>query len=150
MVKQYDEPGRARRQCPECEKYVHVKVKQCPCGFDFDGYVQPKPQEELTPVEQEGKEWAQALGWSGRVVIAPAGKCPVKLKQVTRAGVKNWFERMLDHCYGEGAMYSPAAFRYYASVVVDMYNDKGHLNEDYVKCYNFILENINRYYKVTI
>lgn len=40
-------PGRGKRQCPDCKKYVGVRVAVCPCGHVFDGRsVKPVKEKE--------------------------------------------------------------------------------------------------------
>ena len=35
MIKTYNEPARARKQCPKCSTYVHARTIQCNCGYEF-------------------------------------------------------------------------------------------------------------------
>jgi hypothetical protein len=34
-VSYYDGPGRGRKQCPTCQKYLHVRNHICDCGYNF-------------------------------------------------------------------------------------------------------------------
>lgn len=35
MSKTYNSPGKARKQCPECNIYVHARNLECVCGYKF-------------------------------------------------------------------------------------------------------------------
>lgn len=47
IVKTFDEPGRGRKQCPSCKKYVGVQTGTCVCGHKF---IKKPAQSKVAPV----------------------------------------------------------------------------------------------------
>ena len=143
-MKRYDEPGRARRQCLECKKYVHVRALVCPCGADMKENaeeVKQRQEAELTAVEKEAFDWAKAIGWHGKLTLTPAGECPFKLKGHTNKDVVQWVERLITHGYAKKKMYSPNALRYF---VRTQYNWITH-PEEHDKVKKFVNKHIDKY-----
>jgi hypothetical protein len=58
-MNRYDEPGKGRKLCKGCEKYVPVAVKTCVCGNSFEYgrvIIEKQKQEELENKSKESKE----------------------------------------------------------------------------------------------
>jgi hypothetical protein len=99
VVQQYDEPGKLRKQCPECLKYVHCAVGICPCGHNLkESTPKPQPQPQSQPqvvpqkVTPEVKEVRQYRDPSIQRVWIPSGACPVKLKGLEPEQIHQWAE----------------------------------------------------------
>lgn len=58
MSKTYNESGKARKQCPGCQVYVHARALNCPaCGYVFGvSKNPPKEKAERVPKETEKRE----------------------------------------------------------------------------------------------
>lgn len=53
MSKTYEGPGRARKLCPNCQKYIHVKNRVCPnCEHSFNKEKKEKKVKVITPTER--------------------------------------------------------------------------------------------------
>ena len=55
-IQVFNEGGRGRKQCPECNKYVGVIHKKCACGFNFENFVRPPKIRTPNPTPSEPKE----------------------------------------------------------------------------------------------
>jgi hypothetical protein len=55
MTTYYEEGGKGRKQCPDCTKYVGVRVASCLCGHDFSGDTAAKDDDSVTIYEEGGK-----------------------------------------------------------------------------------------------
>lgn len=90
-VKFYTEPGRGRKGCPKCNKYVGVKTATCPCGYDFSGgslkALKPEEPKEIVTYDEGGKGKKQCpsckkyLG--ARNLLCPCGHNFQEAKVVT-------------------------------------------------------------------
>lgn len=74
----------------------------------------------ISDIEREALLFAASFGKRGRIVYAPAGNCPVKFKDDSPSGIKNWFEQLVAHGHGEGIQYAPSAIRYFLRHFYDM------------------------------
>lgn len=52
-IKTYDEPGKGKKHCPECKKYVGARNATCACGHNFSNDV--KPEKEITKFDGAGR-----------------------------------------------------------------------------------------------
>ena len=140
MTKYHDKPGKGRKHCGGCNRYVGVRTKTCGCGFTFQTGLEskvknkkvkarkrkqaPKKQPE---VEQE-EEWVKPR-W---LIYAPAGKPKVTLEGHTRAKVKDWLVKTRSIARSEGMEFSPGAFKYYITYFYKI------LTPEYKKCLRMI------------
>jgi hypothetical protein len=138
----YDEPGRARKQCPSCQKYNHVKSKVCGhCNIPFgvkplskpdetpESAPKPKFKQESKPVTKSEIETFTGEKRAGfeyyaphldtgnpfrKHVITPAGKCTVKLTDFTPEGIKAWADEVAEVYAAKHEHLSKEAVEYYS------------------------------------
>ena len=72
-VKIYDEPGKGKKQCPQCLKYVGLRVSVCACLFDFSTVT--KAEKAIPTYDEPGRGRKQCLSCS-KYVGYSAAKCP--------------------------------------------------------------------------
>lgn len=66
---------------------------------------------------------AQSYGWKGRVVLTPAGPCPVKLDGTDAHTVQEWAEKVVHSGHLKAnAHYGPSALRYFAREFYDIFS----------------------------
>lgn len=127
-VKFFDGPGRGRKQCPSCEKYVGVRTKNCSCGHSF-------LRKKTAPVKAPVTNKTVSKGpYSDRIslVYAPAGKCPVKLTGTSQEQVLGWANAVKEVGFDKKEYYTVTALKYYARYFFDVFSDdylivEGHL-----------------------
>jgi len=56
-INTYDKPSRGRKYCPECNKYVGVRLKFCVCGFEFIAGEKHEPEKILTDKEKQERRY---------------------------------------------------------------------------------------------
>jgi len=131
MKKNYDKPGRGRKQCGQCKKYVGVRTKTCSCGSVFETgsktkvkrtKVKTRKKKEVQIEEPEEEKWIKPR-W---IVYAPAGKPRVTLEGHTRKKVKDWFYKTREIARDEGMEFHSSAYKlyipYFYSILTPEYN----------------------------
>lgn len=133
MSQTYDGPGRGRKQCPECQKFIGVRCHECVCGYKFGtnhhkegARPAPKPraQDGLDRFfsDEEPKPAAQAAVLARpsprqhdhcRSVSTPAGKCPVKLGSSNPTEVEFWAHSVVAKGRESGIAYAVSALVYW-------------------------------------
>ena len=110
----FESPGRGRKQCPNCQKYVGVRCKICnECNYSFETQVVEEKKVSEDPQEAEAIWLARGIGKEAgiRFVLAPAGDCPIKLKDCTEQGVFDWCEALVSEGKTNRVFYAPSAYR---------------------------------------
>ena len=132
IKKVFDGPGRGRKQCKSCQAYVGVRSAICVCGASFGGEKE-SPNASTAPVRTfqekklESKPTASTLTPSlaprlasgkapllqkgNQVTIAPAGPCPVTLKETDARSVIDWAREVQEKYVNT---LTPFALRYWA------------------------------------
>lgn len=73
-IQTYDEPGKGRRKCPNCPKYISGRAPKCVCGFDFTGYVSPLKEKVVKTYDEVGPGRKQCP--CGTIVGNKTAACP--------------------------------------------------------------------------
>ena len=125
-------PSRGRKQCPKCENYIGVRNQNCPhCQHSFSKVVDaPKPKQETvksSPVVaslpvKSSRDGAFDYynsefdtGAQNQIyVLIPSGKCPVKLDNFSKEGIKKWADDVAKHCAENKMQMSKEAIEYFA------------------------------------
>jgi hypothetical protein len=93
VVETYENRGRGKKKCTQCEKYVGCRITVCSCGFNFE--LQAKPDKGPV-VDEELRKYAAALGVPNyRVIITPCGGPPKAPKSLKKQDVLNWIDNNL-------------------------------------------------------
>lgn len=72
-MKTYNEPGRARKQCPDCGIYVHAKISTCQCEYKFlDKKDKVKPESKIYNSAGKGRKQCTCGVYIGSRVL----NCP--------------------------------------------------------------------------
>lgn len=117
----HDSPGRGRKLCPSCEKYVGVRSSVCPnCNAEFSKKpapskpvtrqvrIQPAPQSQ--PVSQGVVDTGRGL----RVVAIAAGRCPHRLDSTVESDVLEWADKVRAAGRSQNYHYTNMALRHFA------------------------------------
>jgi ribosomal protein S14 len=134
VVRTFDGPGRGRKQCDSCGTYIGVRTKVCVCGHTFTRK-KPKTVEVRKkrvsrkgaapePVEETPREKTVIPAGYTTNVIAPAGKCPVKLKGTDKETVLDWAAKVRAHGAERGDFYSTYALKYYVRYIYNVFSDE--------------------------
>lgn len=134
VIRTFDGPGRGRKQCDACGTYIGVRTKVCVCGHTF---VRKKPKaievrkkrvsrRGATPEPVEDTVEKKSLVPAGYTtnIIAPAGKCPVKLKDIDKEAVFEWAAKVRAHGAERGDFYSASALKYYVRYIYNIFSDE--------------------------
>jgi hypothetical protein len=118
-AKEYDTPGRGRKQCPQCKVYVGVRTHDCSCGHSFaeKGSVASQAKLVAQPeMDEETKNYILGLNIGPKrvlIVYTPAGVCPYKLDSVDYDSVKSFCEDVVDAGLKEGRLYTKYVINYW-------------------------------------
>jgi len=154
VMNRSDNPGRGKKQCPNCENYVGVRTYQCACGYEFVAKVKKLTQKEQDVIDNqatdEDKLYAIRIGSpGGRLVYAASNRPSVKLTDVTKGTVFDYCELIIYEGIQYGAIYTPAAIKGYiqhqlgynseeygiaCSHVDEWYNEKLKVNNENLCC----------------
>jgi len=136
MKKHYDKPGRGRKQCSSCKKYVGVRTQLCDCGATFSTGLKTKvkkskvktrkkkkaPKKEILREEPEEEKWEKPR-W---IIYAPSGKPKVTLEGHTRTKVKDWLYKTREIARNESMEFHSSAYKlyipYFYSILTPEYN----------------------------
>jgi hypothetical protein len=124
---QYDLPGRGRKYCNGCRKYVGVRTTECDCGHLFP-VVEKKERDEKavdsqfndSPISDEDRRYAIAIGSKDNdyIVYAPSGRCPSILHGVDYDSVSLFCQEVVADGVAAGKVYIPAAIKYFIRNIV--------------------------------
>lgn len=125
-LKVYKKGGRGRKQCKnlECLVYVGAKTKVCPnCNYSFFQDKSPKKEPEKKKVSlppkveyAEKKITVKTAKDFAHIVITPAGKCPVPLKDVPldKENICKWALALREWGLKQGDYLTDEAIVYYS------------------------------------
>lgn len=110
----YSLPGRGRKQCPDCDRFVGVRTKQCMCGHIFEkGKTKKVVHEQQDLASESEKLLAAKFGFQGGRFVYAIGNPPnVHLKDVTYPSVKAFAETLIDKGLADKCMYTPKAIKH--------------------------------------
>lgn len=102
----YDEAGRGRKSCPNCNHYVGARSAKCEqCGHSF-GTTEVVVRHSLpTDIRQVG---------------IPAGECPVTLKGTDTETVLEWADKVRDAFLGRRQNLQVSGLVYFARYFFDI------------------------------
>jgi len=125
LIKTYDKPGKGRKQCPECSKYIGARQHNCACGHEFTkaDLKTPKPTEKI---DENTLSFLSKIGKniSDVVVDVPSGSCFFKLKGRSQEDVTSWCDQVLWRGKSFGKIYTANAMKYFLRESVGI-NDPG-------------------------
>ena len=126
-TKTFDGPGRGRRQCTSCKKYVGARSIDCPiCGVEITKVekssenvvdkevIQLHNSSGVLRVSEEIKFLiAIGLKQGAKMIYAPVGSCPFKLDSSDKESVYQWSDKVLKSGTMQGVAYLPQAIKYW-------------------------------------
>jgi hypothetical protein len=131
----FDIPGKGRKQCKSCKKYVGLRSRICSnCSNPFPpiGEVKEKVKKndnveiikEKDPwdnVDHELiKKFALAVGFKkGDVVLTPSGDCPTQLTAIDELAVTRFCDEIVNAGLDIDKLYTPKAIKYWGHWAVD-------------------------------
>jgi hypothetical protein len=102
-----DQPGRGKKQCTKCQKYVGVRNSTCPhCSNPFGQKATPsKPVEAKKEVKKAEVKATEVVNTAPKSVhsgdiITPAGRCPVTLDSTSESDVLIWADKVRERFDG--------------------------------------------------
>lgn len=110
------DPNKAPRvvKVPKEKAVVEEYVPNPDSALSAHGFV-PR----VDRVETEAALSAAVYGWTGKSVIAPVGRCPVKLTGTSETEVNTWIDAVMTAGMNNSVHYSPAALRYFSRQVYE-------------------------------
>jgi hypothetical protein len=147
-VKNFEGPGRGRKQCPSCEIYIGVRSKECPgCNHSFQR--KPKVKVVCTSIDKERKIQRRRVTRKGMtpdenkgaysstprsLVWTPSGKCPIKLESADKETVVAWMAKVREYGMKANDYFTSEALRYYVRYTYDIFSEEykeacSHINE---------------------
>jgi hypothetical protein len=125
---------RGKKYCI-CGEYIPARLKTCPhCNKEFAPGEKYEPPKVLTPEEQYQIDFMVKMGYNGRGITFPTGKCPVTLNP-SRESIPEWVHAIIEHGKHNRCIYFPSAIKYWLREFVDV-NSK-----DY-KIYTTIIDGV--------
>lgn len=127
--------AKGQKKCPKCGNYCGVRTRICKCRHDFtykarkklekaNNTIAPleskhvklkkKLEELLNPEEKDTCVSKVANRCHGRMILYPAGDCPVKLVKFTEDSIREWRTQVIEAGEKIGLFYGPSAIRYFA------------------------------------
>lgn len=107
-MKTFDDPGRARKQCPQCSKYIGAAGRICICGFVFKNKDKPKPKtiwesapRRSSPPQEKEEVSSNSIKLKNYPIIrVPAGKPKwifnyTKDSEIDSDALIEWAENMI-------------------------------------------------------
>ena len=119
-MKTFDAPGKGRKLCPSCKKYVAARTLTCICGREF-----VKGETTTNRIETENGKWKDPNGFDaipyalalyfgkGRVVDTPSGPYPIRLVGMNQEVVDDFCLKVVDFGKLKGTLYTPNAIKYF-------------------------------------
>jgi len=121
LIKTYEEGGSHRKECSKCGKFLNKKNMECVCGHKFDeAPISDVANYRPSEIEIEASNSKQMCGCSCLLILAPAGKCPVRLQSTDPDHVADWAKNVLSAGHQEGKHFAPSAIRYFARTFYDI------------------------------
>lgn len=112
--------GRGKKLCSACGVYVGARVLVCVCGHNFHAEASEEIEstkasavEEAVPAVVKPVVERDEHGNRYKVVVIPAGKCPIKLTSTSEESVLAWAQSVLDHGRKCLRTYATSALRYW-------------------------------------
>jgi hypothetical protein len=128
-------PGPGRKQCANCHQFSGVRSAVCVhCGTEFVKRI-PVAENPATIRSNPAKVEAQdgnkkvfkIIGGTGNtnlnVCIAPAGKCPVEIKDWTKEGLYEWAGKVQEAEAKKGYVLANEALAYFARQFYSFWKD---------------------------
>lgn len=122
-MKTYNEPGKARKQCPNCNVYVHVRSIMCVCKHVFR---KPKNEADLSnreatlngyqEVDKQHSSSTIKYSSQAKTVTTPAGECPYQIMGESKSDIFNWCDNIFQHGLKNGIFYTDEAICYWLCV----------------------------------
>lgn len=144
-IKTHDEPGRGRKLCPQCKKYLGARMGVCVCGHKFEKSTKKKKEKipQPTPVKNVTRiKNGETVTYNPRQIIltTPAGLCPYKLEETDRDSVNEWAEKIRVKGHVSSRLYTVNALIFYLNQFFKRNSEehklaKCHLQEIYAKEY---------------
>lgn len=135
----FDGPGRGRKKCAGCGKYIGVRNKVCfLCGYNFPSKYTSNVK--VTKLQQNTKKATATVSkddskpkmklprgidpnkWIHRILI-PAGKCPAKLESTDREAIQEWIAKIEKVYTANNEILLPKGYRYYARHFYDVHTE---------------------------
>ena len=104
--------GRGKKTCPKCKSTVGCRKLICDCGHEFIAAEKVSIPVEISFDEKVGSAF-KSLGYSGLMLLTPAGRCPIKVKSIDE--IESWFYDVIEAGQSKGLFYTPAAIKYFAA-----------------------------------
>lgn len=124
----YVMPGRGRKLCDSCQKYVGAKTKVCICGHVFvrGEHTTTSSSADLNskydePITDENRRYALAVGLADgcRMVYAGAGPCPAELGSTCPCAVRQFCEDVVAAGIAQKKLYMPGAIKNWLASIID-------------------------------
>jgi hypothetical protein len=130
----WDTPGRGRKQCIKCKKYVGLRVKICNCGHEFSS--SDKLVKEISAEQKDLIMYCESLGKTSRdrVVYTPTDYPEIVPTEITLNGVYDWADKVIDHGKDHLKIYTIEALKYIWGKQV------GYHTDDYVQGCKFLIQ----------
>lgn len=151
----YSQPGKGRKQCPICEKYVGVRNTVCVCGEPFKEKVKSiAPARPIAPVKpiisvptsapiiaapiaessfEEDERPCRTRGRGSISIYAPSGDCPEKLRGTDLEEVERWAEKVRDHYDEQNQFLTIHGLIYFVRHFYNMFTDDNKLVTQHLK-----------------
>ena len=107
MIETWDEPGKLRKQCPSCKKYIHARRSTCACSHVFFK-VKRDPFREESVLRD--------------TIVTPAGAPPMKLRSTSKKAVGEWAARIVSYHDGLGEKVAIEALKYYVRYQYEIFS----------------------------
>lgn len=113
-VKTYDEPGKLRKQCQDCNKYVHAKCAFCACGYEFKkSSVKENPSAQEEPIDDMLRNYINGLHIKSKVIIiyAAIGRPHFLLESYDEDSVHEYCDKTITEGLKLGKLYYPSVIK---------------------------------------
>ena len=116
-MKTWNEPGRGRKHCISCGKYVASRTKECICGNSFIKVKAKvgKTQESAVPPRTKRGKYNISL-------IVPSGPSPISLCSFEREAVQCWSRDLARYYASRNLFMEPTVPKYLARKYVDIFS----------------------------
>lgn len=133
-TKTYNESGRGRKQCPKCNSYIGIRTRVCNCTHTFSK--DDKPINKLSPHQEDLIKYCAVLGKTkmDTVVYTPTQMPPIRLSLLTRDGVFDWADEVIEYGKNSFKIFTIEALCYM------MGHEVGYDCEEYRMCKKWLYE----------
>lgn len=127
-VNTYSLPGKGRKFCNNCQKYVGAKTKECVCGYVFvkSEHAATASTTDMNskydePVTDEDRRYALAAGLSHgcTTIYAGVGSCPASLCGYDYDSVKQFCEDIVSVGVPQRKLYMPSAIKHWLAGIIN-------------------------------